>query len=269
MFHFTIGMGPDIARIGPFTLAWHGLLTAIAIFLAVAVIYRGFIRHGLPVEKFDSLAFWTIVGGILGARLFFVIDHAGYMIQNPLQAFAIQEGGLAIYGAVFGGFIAVAILTRIYNYPFGKVVDVIAPGLLLAQAVGRLGDVINGDAWGAPTSLPFALIYTNPKALLPANLLGVPTFPYPIFDVLLNLAVLAIIWRLAKRQLPDGAIFAFFALLYALGRFPLSYMRQEKIWFWGLQEAQVIAAVAFIAAAIALVWLLRREQPVPAVATAD
>lgn len=154
MFHFTIGMDPNLARIGPFVLAWHGLLTAFAIVLAVVVIYREFARRGLSLEKFDGLAFWTIIGGILGARLFYVIDHADYFVDHPLEAFAIQEGGLAVYGAVIGGFFTVLLLTRLFGYPFGQVIDAIAPGLILAQAVGRIGCLINGDAWARrPTDL--------------------------------------------------------------------------------------------------------------------
>ena len=266
--HITIGMDPNIFQIGTFTLAWHGVATALAIVVAVAVIYRQFIARGLPVDRFDSLAFWTVVGGILGARLFYVIDHIGYMIHNPLQAFAIQEGGLAIYGAVFGGFVAVAIVTRLYHFPFTQVIDAIAPGLLLAQAFGRLGCLINGDAWGAPTSGPFALIYTNPKDLIPAQLLNVPTSPYPIYDAIMNVAILFVIWRLSKLRLPAGAEFAAFAAIYAVGRFFITYLRQENVWFWGLQEAQVISLLALVASLVGLGWLLLRRSPTTTVTTA-
>lgn len=257
MFEFTIGMDPNIAKIGPFTLAWHGLLTAVAIFVAVAVIHWGFVRHNLPLRSFDALAFFTIIGGILGARLFYVFDHIGYFIDNPLQILAIQEGGLAIYGAVVGGFFSVLILTRIYKYPFAKVIDIIAPGLVLAQAIGRIGCLINGDAWGGPTSGPFAVVYTNPGALLPRDLLGVPTHPYPIYDMVVNLTILAVIWQVSRRRVPDGTVFATFALLYAVGRFVISFVRQESVWFWGLQEAQVVSMIIFVVASVALAILLR------------
>ncbi|MDI3341698.1 MAG: prolipoprotein diacylglyceryl transferase [Sphaerobacter sp.] len=261
MFHFTIGMDPTIAQIGPFVLAWHGLLTAVAIFVAVAVIHREFGRRGLSLQRFDGLAFWTIVGGIFGARLLYVIDHAGYFIDHPREALAIQEGGLAIYGAVIGGFFSVLLLTRLYGYPFGRVVDAIAPGLLLAQAIGRIGCLINGDAWGAPTSGPFAVTYTHPDALLPGDLLGVPTHPYPIYDLLMNLAVLGVVLWLGQRRLPAGATFAAFAALYAVGRFCISYVRQENVWFWGLQEAQVVSIAVLGTALVALAILLRQRQP--------
>ncbi|HUY99471.1 MAG TPA: prolipoprotein diacylglyceryl transferase [Thermomicrobiaceae bacterium] len=257
----TIGMDPNIFQVGTFTLAWHGIAIALAIVVAVAVIYRQFVARGLPVDRFDSLAFWTVVGGILGARLFYVIDHLGYMVQHPLEALAIQQGGLAIYGAVVGGFVAVAILTRVYHFSFGTVIDAIAPGLLLAQAFGRLGCLINGDAWGAPTSGPFALVYTNAKDLIPPQLLGVPTAPYPVYDALMNLAIVVVIWRLSKLRLPAGTEFAAFAAIYAVGRFFITYLRQESVWFWGLQEAQVISLLALVASVAALGWLLLHRSP--------
>lgn len=272
VLHFTIGMDPNIATFGGFTLAWHGIATAVAIIVAVYLIYREFIRKRISIEHFDAIAFWTIVGGIIGARVFFLFDHPIYMLHHPSQALKINEGGLAIYGALIGGFIAVALLMKRYGLPFRSVIDACAPGLLLAQAVGRIGCTINGDAWGAPTSSPFAFVYTNPKALIPANLLGVPTHPYPIYDMALCLAIFAVVWGLRKRDLPAGALFCIYAVVYAIGRFFITYFRQERIWFWGLQEAQVISLLVLILAAAALVWIMRARTtaaPVPATVEAD
>lgn len=258
MFQIHIGIDPNIATFGSFTLAWHGVMTALAIVVAVYVIYRGFLYNKLPVNHYDSVAFWAIVAGIIGARLFFVIDHPTYMIHHPLQMIEINEGGLAIYGAIFGGFIGVLIMCRIYKLPTLSVIDATVLGLLLGQAIGRIGCTINGDAWGAPTSSPFAFIYTNPKDLLPANLLGVPTHPYPIYDMAMNLAIFVVIWQLRKRSLPKGMLFCWFAVLYAIGRFFITYFREEHIWFWGLQEAQVIAVLVLIAGVIGMAILHRR-----------
>lgn len=260
MFQFHIGIDPNIATFGSFTLAWHGVFTALAIVVAVYVIYRGFLHNKLPVNHFDSIAFWTIVSGIIGARLFFDLDHPTYMFNHPMQLIEVNEGGLAIYGAIFGGFIGVLIMCRIYKLPTLSVIDATVLGLLLAQAIGRIGCTINGDAWGSPTSGPFAFIYTNPKDLLPANLLGVPTHPYPIYDMAMNLAIFVVIWQLRKHDLPKGMLFCWFAVLYAFGRFFITYFRQEHIWFWGLQEAQVIAILVFIAGLIGMAVLHRRSR---------
>lgn len=261
MFHITIGIEPVIAQLGPFQLAWHGVASLLAIVVGLYLVHREFKKRGLSFQNWDMIAFWTLVGGIIGARLFFLVDHAEYYVNHPLKALAFQEGGLAIYGAVFGGFIAAYIATRIFKHSFSHLLDAVAPGLLIAQAIGRIGCTINGDAWGAPTSSPFAFIYTNPHALLPSDLLGVPTHPYPIYDMALNLIVLAIIWPLRRRSLPSGALFAITSALYAAGRFAISYTRQEQVWFLGLQEAQVFSLVVLIASGAVLIWLYRRGQP--------
>ncbi len=259
MLHIHIGIDPIIAQFGPFALRWYSLAILVAIVIAVLVIRREFQRKGLPLAQYDTMVFWVVAGGIIGARLFFVLDHLGYMLDHPAEILAFTEGGLAIYGAVFGGFVATAIVCRALRYPFLPVIDAIAPGLLLAQAFGRFGCIVNGDAWGAPTSSPFAFIYTNPHAMLPPELLGVPTHPYPVYDMALNLAVFAVVWRLRRRDLPAGTVFAVFAALYAAGRFGISYVRQETVWFWGLQEAQVIALLALVASLAALAALARRS----------
>ncbi len=264
MFRTTIGIEPVIAQLGPFQLAWHGVASLIAIIIGLVIVHHEFKRRGLSFQHWDSIIFSTLVGGIIGARLFYVIDHADYYIDHPLEALAIQEGGLAIYGAVFGGFVAAFIATRFFRFSFSHLLDAAAPAVLIGQAIGRIGCAINGDAWGAPTSSPFAFIYTNPHALLPNELLGIPTHPYPVYDMVLNLVVFAIIWPLRRRNLPSGALFAITAALYAVGRFAISYTRQEQVWFLGLQEAQVFSLVVLIASAVALIWLFRRGQPTTA-----
>lgn len=269
MLHIEIGIAPVIAQIGPLTLRWYGLAIMVSIIIAVVITRRELLRRGIYPSNYDILVFWTVLGGILGARLFHVFDYPERFIENPMKIFAFQEGGLAIYGAVTGGFLSVAILSRVFQLPFLQLVDSIAPGLVLAQAFGRLGCIVNGDAWGAPTSSPFAFVYTNPKALLPRDLLNVPTHPYPVYDMALNITIFVVLWQLRKRQLPPGALFATFVALYAAGRFVISFVRQERIWFWGLQEAQVVAIVALLAAVVTLAWLLWLRQATPASASGD
>jgi phosphatidylglycerol---prolipoprotein diacylglyceryl transferase len=267
VFRIEIGIDPNLLEIGPYVLAWHGILTVIAILAGAWIARIGLRERKLNLPKLEPFTYWTIAGGIIGARLFYVFDHLDRFRDDPLEIFALSEGGLAVYGAVIGGFVTVAILCAVYRYPFLKIIDAIAPGLAIAQAVGRIGCAINGDAWGAPTDSPFAFIYTHPDALIPDRLHGVPTHPYPIYDMAMNLAIVAIIWPLRKKRLPNGMIFAIFSALYAATRFVISNVREERIWFWGLQEAQVVAVVMFVVSLAALAWFWRQPRPeVPAVA---
>jgi phosphatidylglycerol:prolipoprotein diacylglycerol transferase len=260
VFHFTIGMDPNLFNIGGVAIAWHAIAILVAIVIAVVLTRLEFIRKHITLAHWDSMVYWTVAGGIIGARLFYVLDHPTYHFHHPLKIFALQDGGLAVYGAVFGGFVTVLALCRFYKLPTLQVIDAIAPGLILAQAFGRIGCLINGDAWGGPTSSFFSVTYTNSKDFLPTDLMGVRTYPYPVYDALINVAIFAIVWRLRRRGVPDGVVFALFGALYAGSRFMISYMRQERVWFWGLQEAQIIAVAALIASVVALVILLRRNR---------
>ena len=269
MFHFTIGMDPNLFEIGQFVIAWHAIAILVAIVMSVVITRLEFVRKHITLNHWDNMVYWTVAGGIIGARVFYVIDHPIYHFHHPLEIFALQQGGLAIYGAVFGGFVTVLLLCHHYKLPTLRVIDAIAPGLLLAQAFGRIGCLINGDAWGGPTSSFFSVTYTNAKDLLPANLIGVRTYPYPVYDAIINMAIFTIIWQLRKRGLPNGVSFALFGAMYAGSRFLISYMRQERIWFWGLQEAQVVAIVALVASIIAIIILLRRPSDSVTVASAS
>src|SRR4051794_20149594 len=123
MFHFTISIDPTFAHLGPLALTWHGLFSALAIVAAVWLIRRLLVERAVPIHPFDTIAFWTIVSGILGARLFFFLDHPGTLLHHPREYFAFTDGGLAIYGALIGGFVAVAALSRIYHFSFRRVID--------------------------------------------------------------------------------------------------------------------------------------------------
>jgi phosphatidylglycerol:prolipoprotein diacylglycerol transferase len=254
-----INIDPVIFSVGGFELRWYSLAIMVSIVVATWFIAREFRRKGIDDSNYSSVALIAIASGILGARLLHVFDDLGYYLDHPGKILDFQSGGLAIYGAVIGGFIGVVIGTRIYKLPLLPVIDAVAPGLVLAQAIGRFGCIVNGDAWGAQTDSPFAFIYTNPDSFIPNRLLGVPTHPYPVYDMVMNLAIFGVLMWLRKKPLPDGALFALFVTLYGFGRFFISYVREERVWFWGLQEAQVIAIVAMVAGAAALAWLFRNR----------
>ena len=130
--------------------------------------------------------------------------------------------------------------------------------MIVAQIIGRFGCIVNGDAAGGLTSLPWAFIYTNPGAMVPQYLFGMPTHPYPVYEQIWNGMTLLIIWQLGRRFNRDGLVFMSYLVFYSMGRFLLTFVRQENITLWGLQQAQIIAIVAFIAAVAATIYLARK-----------
>jgi phosphatidylglycerol:prolipoprotein diacylglycerol transferase len=217
-------------------------------------VYRGK-KRGIEAGDIYSLAAWSIFTGLVGARLFHVFDHFDYYTANPSQILQIQQGGLAIWGAMASGGIAAIIYARVKRIPLGPLVDAAAPALLVALMIGRIGCIINGDAYGGATDLPWGFIYNHPGAAIPESLAGLPTHPYPVYEMLWNGLVLLSVWRLQHRFKIEGTLFLTTISLYSLGRFFLTFVRQENITLWDLQQAQVLALVILIVSLVLILYL--------------
>jgi len=261
----VIDINPMALEVGHFMVNWYSIIVMLAVIAALAISVREARRKGISGEIIYSLLPWVLLGGIFGARLFHVIDRWEYYAVNPSQIFAIWQGGLAIWGALAGGVLAAAVFARVKRLSIGRLFDTLVPGWLVAQIIGRFACIIDGDAVGGATALPWAFIYTNPGAMVPSGLLGVPVHPYPVYDQLWNLLGLAIALRLRHYLKADGLLFLSYLAIYAVGRFVLSFVRQEKVWFWGMQEAQVVAILIFAVTLIAIWYLAirKRAQPEP------
>lgn len=264
----VIAIDPMIGQLGPLMLRWYSLFFGLAIVAGVWLGVREAARKGFNVEQIQSLAMWSVAGGLVGARLFHVVDRWDVYAADPLRILNVWEGGLAVYGGLIGGFLTGLAYALRAGLPAWKLADAAAPGMLLGQTVGRLACIPNGDAYGAPaTGLPWAFIYTNPMAMLPPEWLGVPLHPYPVYELLFDAALLGVLWRLRGVLKADGLLFLVYVVGYGTGRFLLTYYRVEAVWFWGLQEAQVIALLLVVAALPLLAWRLLVASSPPSLAS--
>ena len=254
----VININPVIFSVGSFELRWYSLAIMTGIIVALFLTVRESRRKGIPENEVFNLALWVVISGIVGARLFHVIDDWSYYAANPTFIWQFQRGGLAIWGALVGGGAATVGYAKWKHLPLAKLVDAMIPGVLVAQIIGRFGCIVNGDAYGGITNLPWGFIYVNPGALIPEYLKGVPTHPYPVYEIIWNGLALAAMWKLRSVFKKDGLLFLSYLPVYALGRFVLTYFRQENIWFWGLQEAQVISIGIMAVSVPLLIYSLRK-----------
>jgi phosphatidylglycerol---prolipoprotein diacylglyceryl transferase len=257
---FTMSIDPIIFSIGHFMIRWYGLILMVAMAVGIWLTAREAGRKGFKKEQIYDIAIWIILAGILGARLFHVLDHwSNEFAANPIRAFYIWEGGLAIWGAIAGGVPAAFILAWKNGWKFPRLLDAGAPGLVLAQAIGRIACVITGDAMGKPTSGPFGIAYTSPNAMVPQ--LGVYYTPMPIYELVANLGIFTLLWQLRKRNLPDGLLFLIYLALYSLERFFLAFTSSYQILAFGLTQSQVIALVSLMIALALIARMLLQARP--------
>lgn len=257
----TISLDPVLLHVGHFMLRWYSLIVLTAIFIGVGLAAREAGRKGFKKEEIYDGALWVVIGGILGARLFHVLDHWSHTFAaDPVRALYVWEGGLAIWGGIAGGLLAVMILAKLRGWNLPRLVDAAAPGLVLAQAIGRVACVITGDAMGKPTNGPFGVAYTSPNAMVPE--LGVYYTPMPVYEIIANLGIFAVLWQLRKRNLPDGLLFVVYLSLYSIERFFLAFTSSYQEFAFGLTQSQVVALVALAATIPLFVLLSKRNQNV-------
>lgn len=255
----TVSIDPILFSIGHFHLRWYSLIVMLAIGVAFWLVTKEATRKGFAKESIYDLAIWVVVGGMIGARLFHVIDHwPDVFSKDPGRIFAIWEGGLAIWGGIVGGLITLAFIALRKRWNLARLLDSFAPGVVLGQAIGRFACIITGDSVGKPTDGPFGLAYTSPDAMVPQT--GVYYTPTPIYEIILNGAIFAILWRLRKLKMPDGALFLIYLMLYSVGRFFITFMSSYREFAFGLNQAQVMSLLSLVVAVPLLFRVFRSRK---------
>ena len=256
----TINIDPIAFKIGSLPIHWYGIIMGTALVVGLLIFARGLARRGISQDHAFGIALIAVPCGIIGARLFHVVDNFGYYWAHPGQIFGGQLVGLAIYGVIAGGILGLVIYSRWKKLPVLRVLDATAFAFPVAQIIGRFANIINGDTWGPPTKLPWGFIYTNPNALIPAALRGVPTHPTPVYEQIWLLVMIGLLLVLVPRFKTDGLAFLSYVGLYSLGRFFISYYRVNNILFLGMREAQLFAVAGIVLAPIAMYLLHRRAS---------
>ncbi|MEC4802913.1 MAG: prolipoprotein diacylglyceryl transferase [Jaaginema sp. PMC 1079.18] len=266
--------GPIIFELGPFTVRWYGLLIAIAVLLGVSLSQYLAKKRQVNPELVGDFAIWMVLAAIPAARLYYVLFEWQQYSQNPQDIIAIWKGGIAIHGAILGGTIAALIFARLNRLSFWQLLDLVAPSLILGQAIGRWGNFFNSEAYGGPTSLPWKLYI--PPTNRPPSLLQFEYFhPTFLYESLWNLMVFALLlglffWGLRHPgRLKTGTLFLVYAIAYSSGRVWIEGLRTDSLMLGPLQVAQFVSITAIILGIVGLIWLYGKRKALPDVVSQE
>jgi phosphatidylglycerol:prolipoprotein diacylglycerol transferase len=261
-FQFT-SPGPAL-DIGPLNIRWYGLFIASAVLIGLSLSqYLAKYRKVNP-DLVGDLAIWLVIAAIPAARLYYVLFQWDYYSQYPEQIIAIWKGGIAIHGAILGGLLASLIFARLKQVSFWQLADLVAPSLILGQAIGRWGNFFNSEAFGRPTELPWKLfipIESRPR--------GSENFAYYhptfLYESLWNLGVFGLLLVLFFKypQAKRGTLFLVYAIAYSLGRFWIEGLRMDSLMLGPLRIAQVVSLVGIVFGLAGLAWLYLRGRSLP------
>jgi phosphatidylglycerol:prolipoprotein diacylglycerol transferase len=271
--YIYLNINPVIVNVGPLALRWYGLMYVVGIIIGLWVI-RGYTeRKGIDQDMVYRILWWCIAAGLIGGRLYFVIQQPNlvdYYLKNPLHIIATWEGGMAFYGAIF-----LVIPTLVWRARVERInpLVLIDAGVLFAaagQIFGRIGNIINGDIIGYPSTLPWSTVYQNPAswACLRPETCNVPVQPAAGYELLTNLVLLAVMLFLAQRVRRPGVLMLVYLYTYAITQFLIFFTRANDIVAFlgmnpGLKQAQWTSLVMLVALLPLTYWLIRFSKPVP------
>jgi phosphatidylglycerol:prolipoprotein diacylglycerol transferase len=259
---------PRLLTLPFFTLRTFGVLLAAAYLSSLWWLTRGARRDGLDPEQFMSIGLWVIGGAILGAKGLMIVRSLPVYLANPshLWSISILTSAGDFYGGFIGGIVGFVLYFALHPHPpFWRGADLCAPAIALGQAIGRIGCLMAGDDYGRPTSVPWAVTFTDPDAgSIGGAPLGVPLHPVQLYESLVCLGLFGFLVWLARRKRWDGQVFLAYTLLYAVNRFWLEYFRGDAdrgfVFGGTLSTSQFIGIIAFVVAGV--LWMMRRRiQP--------
>jgi phosphatidylglycerol:prolipoprotein diacylglycerol transferase len=263
---FTIPAFDLLGRhLGPISLPTYGVLLAIAFLAGLWVVGREAKRSGLDVIRVTDLAIYALIGGLVGARLLLVIVDWQFYSKNWSELWGLVQSGGVFYGGLIGGILVGAWYIRRHQMAIWPLADVLAPGVVLGQAIGRLGCLAAGCCFGKPTTVAWAVTFRDMYA---AQRLGtpvdIPVHPTQIYESIATILIFAFLIWLARRKRFHGQVAMIYVMLYSVARYLIEYFRGDSargfVLEGRLSTSQLISIVLFAAAAATLPYLARKQR---------
>lgn len=249
-------MYPILVDFGPWQLRSYGVLLAVAVLIGTWWSAREAGRAGIHRGLVYAFAQAVIIAGFVGARMYYaLVSEPATYLARPWEILAVWHGGLSMHGALIAGTVVGAWWIHRRRLPFWRFADALAPGLILGQAVGQIACLLNGDTYGRPTDLPWAIVFTHPQAMAP---LGVPLHPVQVYELLAYFTVFLVVHRVARSATRSGAVLLAYAVLYGAARFSMEFFRGDPPIVAGFIVPQAVSLALVVGALTSLV-ILRRS----------
>lgn len=266
-------MFPVLLQIGPFRLYGYGVFIALGFVLGIVYSWREARRVGVDPQRILDLGFWILISAIVGARILFIITMWREYLKFPLEVFMVWKGGLVYYGGILLSIAVSVWYIRRHRMPVLKTLDILGAAFLLGETAGRWGCFSAGCCFGKPTSLPWGMIFDDPRSLVDEKLQGIPIHPTQLYASLAALCIFLFLQWYKGRQSFPGQVGFTGLLLYALERFGIEYLRGDEIrgfvWYPYISTSQFISIPVALVCLIVLFYLrsLRKRtegSPAPA-----
>jgi phosphatidylglycerol:prolipoprotein diacylglycerol transferase len=248
---------PDVLHIGPIPIHVFGVCLALAFLAAGKAAAVAFERRGWDPEIASQALLWAAVGGIVGSRLWVVLENFSDVLAHPAE-YLFTGKGFVFYGGLAGGAAAVTWVFRRGRIPWLAGADAVSPAIVLGQAIGRIGCQLSGDGdWGVETTLPWGMAYPYAVVGWPYPP-GVRVHPTPVYEAILYGLIFVVLWRRQGRPHADGTVFAWYLVLTGAARFFVEFLRIEPVIAFGLTSAQLVG-LAIVPLGLVLLAAKRRE----------
>lgn len=230
---------PVAFKIFGIPIMWYGVLITLGIVIAINLaIYQLDEERGVSKDEFFDYLLVMILVSVITTRLYYVIFYdLSYYIANPLQILNFRQGGMAIHGGIIGGLVCTYIFSKKKGISFYYLIDIITPGLALAQGIGRWGNYINQEAHGGPTDLPWGIIVD-----------GVKVHPTFLYESILDVGIfLLLFFYIRKNKKFDGQMGALYLIIYSTGRFFIEGLRTDSLYMGSFRVAQIVSVLGILA----------------------
>ena len=239
--------------LGPITIYWYSIMILLAVLAGIFIVSREGKRLGLK-EYIENLIFYLVVFGVIGARMYYVIFEFDNYKSDLLSIFKVWEGGLAIYGGIIAGIFVVIYYAKKYKQSIIGTTDILAPALILGQAIGRWGNFFNGEAHGGVVTLEYLKSLHIPNFVINGmHIDGVyyhPTFFYESIWCLLGFIILLIIRKITKRK--KGVVTCIYFIWYGIGRFFIEGLRTDSLYIGSFRVSQLVSIILIVTGIIGL-----------------